>query len=93
MEAEMLGMTTVDSIGYTTSHIVTYRRPEQVLNENNILQSLGGRDIEEIVTLSSFWHPKGRAIQVVYHDWLVDSLEAGELLEVEKYVAVKYVGS
>ncbi|KAG0594522.1 hypothetical protein M758_UG085100 [Ceratodon purpureus] len=85
MEAQILGANVVDTVGYTTTHVLTYRRPEQVLNPSLVLQSLGEKDISKVITLSPFWHPKGHPIKVVYHDWLEDSLAVGELLPEENY--------
>ncbi|KAG0559904.1 hypothetical protein KC19_10G137800 [Ceratodon purpureus] len=92
LEAKLLGAEVVEEIGYTTTHVLTYRRANQVFDTKNVLRSLGGRDVQEIITLSPFWHPSGRAVKVVYHDWLEDTLAAGKVLPVEPYLAVKYEG-
>ncbi|KAG0594976.1 hypothetical protein M758_UG128000, partial [Ceratodon purpureus] len=87
-EAHALGAESDCTLDYTTTHVITFRPSWTNLDPKNILRSLGDKEVQQIVTLSPFWHPKGEKIKVVYHDWLVDCITAGSLLPVEPYLAM-----
>ncbi|KAG0574916.1 hypothetical protein KC19_VG302500 [Ceratodon purpureus] len=76
----MVGAKTSPKLDKNVTHVLTFHNPGQELRPDWLLRSLRGEKEQELVYYGHLCHPHGQYINVVYQDWLVESLAKGFIL-------------
>ncbi|KAG0593854.1 hypothetical protein M758_UG025300 [Ceratodon purpureus] len=84
----MVGAKLSTTLDESVTHVLTFHNPGQVLPPEWVLRSLEGEKEQEVVLYGHLFHPHGQYINVVYQDWVVESLAKGFILCEMKFMAV-----
>ncbi|KAG0571387.1 hypothetical protein KC19_VG007800 [Ceratodon purpureus] len=84
----MVGAKSSTTLDENVTHIVSFHNEGQELPRDWMLRSLGGEKEQELVLYGHFCHPHGQYINVVYQDWLAESLAKGFVLCEMNFMAV-----